>query len=295
MGGARDTPLEFCDGPAPRREPSGVTALVERTRCPSCGGGASSTLHSRPFAHPSVWSGLQRRYPGRLRRTSFASRRYEVARCDLCQLLFQRFVPCDASLARLYGAWNPDPPRPARAERMRLSGALPERILDLGAGDSRFCTTAHAAGCQVVAVDIAEERLATLRAQGIEAHRSVEDAPADGFGLVRCHQIVEHLPRPYETLRTLTDRLAPGGRLELCVPDATGCAKALQRPFWNAADSVLRPLEHLNGFTLQALRVLERRLELARMPAAPAPWNRRGQAGLLWLVLERPAAGRRAR
>jgi len=274
-----------------------MTALVERTRCPSCEGGATSTLYSRPYAHPSVWPRVSQRYPGRLHRRALSGRRYEIASCDHCRLLFQRFVPCAASLRRLYGEWLSDPSEPVGSKAPPLlAGPLPGRILDFGAGDGRFCRAAHASGLEVVAIDIAEPRLSPLRTLGIEAHTSVDELTKTNFGLIRCHRILEHLPHPFETLHKLTDRLAPGGRLELCVPDAVRWARGVRRGFWDAAGSPLRPLEQLNGFSSRAVEVLARRLDLVAWEQAPAPWNGREHDGLLFRALEhRPHgdAGRR--
>ena len=84
----------------------------------------------------------------------------------------------------------------------------PDRVLDLGAGDGRFCSAARDAGCEVIAVELADSRLEHLRAAGFAAHARVDDVPHDRIDLARCHQILEHLPRPFETLRALALRLA---------------------------------------------------------------------------------------
>ena len=54
-----------------------------------------------------------------------------------------------------------------------------ERVLDLGAGDGAFAAELRAAGCDVVAVDVAEEALRRARARvpGLDARRVDEGAP----------------------------------------------------------------------------------------------------------------------
>lgn len=269
-----------------------MLAFVERARCPACEGGATSTLYSRNYAHPSVALGLRRRFPALFEHHKAPNRRYEIARCDQCELLFQRFIPCDATLLSLYESQPDTLLPPALPDAERPAGPSPERVLDFGAGDPGFCVMHQACGRRVVAVDFAAPQRARLEAVGIEAYASCETLPVNHFDLVRCHQIIEHLPNPFDTLRELTERLTATGRLELCVPDATGAAATAKRMFWGVPESLLRPLEHLNGFTRSALETLERRLGLIPVRDAPPPWNRRGRGGHLWRALERQGSPR---
>jgi len=288
-----------------------MASFVERTRCPACQGGAITTLLSRDYAHPSVWSFVGRRYGGRIERRELAGRRHEVARCAFCSLLFQRYVLSDASLERLYDEWwepaarDPLPPPrgsldsldspdgPEGLEGLRRLDSLAARrgrggaVLDLGAGRGDFCDRARAAGCDVVAVEISARRREQLRERDFEVYASAEAMPERRFDLVRCHEIVEHLPRPFETLATLRGLLGPGGRIELRVPNAGAAARPLERAFWSASDDALRPLEHVNGFTRASLHRLARRLDLDCVePADARPrWIRLQQAPMLDFVL----------
>lgn len=257
-----------------------MASFVERTRCPACGSGAITTLLSRDFGHPSVWAFVERRYRGRVSRRELAGRRHEIARCALCKLLFQRYVLSDASLAQLYDEWAKTP----RAESTDLELAAPgesrpQCVLDMGAGDGGFCATARKAGCEVIAVEVAGSRLERLRECGFVAHARIEAVAHERIDLARCHEILEHLPRPFETLDEVARRLAPGGRIEISVPDASRSSSELQRLCWSAGDDALRPLEHVNGFTPRALRAIAHRLELELVePVARGctPWRRPG-------------------
>jgi SAM-dependent methyltransferase len=269
-----------------------MAAFVERSRCPACGSGATTTLLSRDFSHPSVWGYVAGRYHGRVGRRELAGRAHEVARCALCRLLFHRYVLSDPALARLYDDWAEEPEPVATTDAL---GGLPEapaarRVLDLGAGDGEFCAAAREAGCDVIAIEIAPARLASLRDRGFQAYACVEEVGCSDIALARCHEILEHLPRPFETLRAIAARLAPSGRIELSVPDASSQAAALPRGFWSARDDELRPLEHVNGFTPRTLRLLARALGLSYEPPdrGAALLRRRPK---LELALARPASG----
>jgi len=249
-----------------------MASFVERSRCPGCGSGAVTTLLSRDFAHPSVWHFVEHRYQGRVARRELAGRQHEVARCALCQLLFHRYVLSDGSLAQLYDEWALEPATSAHED---TSDGLPRptaatgRVLDLGAGEGHFCRAAREADCDVIAVEIAPGLLERLRDQGFEAYARIEDIQRSDIALVRCDQIVEHLPRPLETLRALAERLAPGGRIELSVPDASRTSADLSRTFWSAGNDALRPLEHPNGFTPRSLAWVARQLGLSLVHSGP--------------------------
>lgn len=260
-----------------------MASFVERTRCPACGSGATATLLSRDFAHPTVWRFLEHRYRGRLTRRELAGRRYELARCARCSLLFQRRVLTDPCLAELYDAWRDDAGAPDEGPAL----ALPRDrggVLDLGADDGRFVRAAQAAGCPAVAIEIAPSKLARLRADGLEAHGRIEAVERRDLALVRCFDVLEHLPRPLETLQAVARRLAPGGRLELRVANAARCPTATPGPFWAARDDALRPLEHLNGFTPRALRLMAQVAGLTCAAAPTRPW-RFAPASLHWRLV----------
>ena len=234
-----------------------------------------TTLLSRDYAHPSVWSFLSRHHAGRIGRRQLAGRRHEVARCALCRLLFHRYVLADPALAALYEDLADAPAAAAGSAPIELppEGA---RVLDLGAGRGSYCRAARERGCEVTAVEIAPRHLESLRDARIEAFSRVDDVPHDDFAFVRCHEILEHLPRPLETLRALGERLAPGGRISLRVPDAERSSPRLPCRFWSAADDALRPLEHVNGFTPRSLRSIADQLglELELRPVARRPLRR---------------------
>jgi len=289
---------EITDGiaaPSESRDPL-MASFVERQRCPACGSGSTTTLLSRDFAHPTVWAYLEDRYAGRVTRRELAGRHHEVARCALCKALFQRYVLSDACLATLYDEWLLSSELSADAIDGELLGTLPAAdeagcVLDLGAGDGLFCNAAREAGCDVVAVDLAPSQLAGLRDLGFTAYPRIDDVPRRDIRLARCRDILEHLPHPIETLRAIAERLAPGGRIELSVPNIARCPTAPPRPFWTACDDALRPLEHVNGFTARAVQSMASQLGLFCEQTSQPRWTRSsaGRASTLRWELERPA------
>ena len=240
-----------------------MAGFVERDRCPLCDSGALTTLRSVDFAHPTVWSYLERRYEGRARRRELAGRLFEVARCAICQLSFHRFVLNDGALERLYEEWLPDSrasePRSVDLTALeRHARGEPERVLDLAAATGEWSMAARARGFDVIAVERSDTRRKHLRELGVECCASIDDVARASIDYAHCDRIFEHLPHPVETLVRLSRCLAPGGTVRIQVPDATRATRDVTASYWAASDDALRPLEHVNGFTAPALCALGR-------------------------------------
>lgn len=99
------------------------------------------------------------------------------------------------------------------------------RVLDVGTGRGRFGIHFALRGCRVVGVDLSPEMLEIARRAARE--RGVEDRyraeagsaedlsgfDANGFDVVLCMELFDHLPDVAAVLRSVRARLAPGGRL----------------------------------------------------------------------------------
>jgi len=82
----------------------------------------------------------------------------------------------------------------------------------------------------VVATDLEPQRVAALRAEGLDARVhdiTREDLPPESFDLIHCRCVLHHLPSRYEVMRRLKRMLRPGGYVLLEEYDAfatqTGC------------------------------------------------------------------------
>jgi SAM-dependent methyltransferase len=122
-------------------------------------------------------------------------------------------------------------PADARPERFeaRLAFLLAhvrarQRVLDLGCGDGTFAAELAAAGCAVVAVDVAEEALRRTRARvpGIDARRAVEGEPLpvdeDAVDVVWAGEVLEHAADVVGLLAEVRRVLRWGGTLLVTTP-----------------------------------------------------------------------------
>ena len=135
-----------------------------------------------------------------------------------------------------------------------------ERVLDLGAGDGTFAAELVAAGCDVVAVDVAEEALRRARARvpGLDARRVDEGAPLpldeDAVDVVWAGEVLEHVADVVGLLADIRRVLRWGGRLLVTTPyhaRISVAALSLRGDF----DEHFDPRsDHLRFFTARTLR-----------------------------------------
>ena len=161
----------------------------------------------------------------------------------------------------------PEDARPERFAPRRaflLANVHPgERVLDLGAGDGTFTAELMAAGCDVVAVDVAEEALRRARARvpGLDARRVDEGAPLpleeDAVDVVWAGEVLEHVADVVGLLADVRRVLRWGGRLLVTTPYHGRVALAWLALRGQALEEHFDPrADHLRFFTARSLRSL---------------------------------------
>lgn len=104
--------------------------------------------------------------------------------------------------------------------RAGLSGS---RVLDVGCGGGLLAEAMASRGADVTGIDMATGPLEVARLHAIESgaslhyrHASAEqlarECPAT-YDLVTCMELLEHVPRPSETLAALGELVRPGGHV----------------------------------------------------------------------------------
>jgi len=156
--------------------------------------------------------------------------------------------------------------RTSRARLRRLRRLVPgaRTLLDAGCGPGFFVKHATDAGLDACGLEVSEfaarvgrERLDQRIVAGPidDEHLTQVGGP---FDLITLWDAIEHLHAPDEALRSLAERLAPGGVLALSTGDITALVARFSGPHWHLYNLP----EHLWFFSVQALKRLLRRAGL---------------------------------
>jgi 2-polyprenyl-3-methyl-5-hydroxy-6-metoxy-1,4-benzoquinol methylase len=103
-----------------------------------------------------------------------------------------------------------------------LEGAPPSRVLNVGCSGGRLAEAIRERGHHVTGIDAIEVPGVRDRTDAFVQADLSRGFPAEvggDFDIVVAGDIIEHLPRPTDTLREIRALLRPGGQLLLSVPN----------------------------------------------------------------------------
>ena len=129
------------------------------------------------------------------------------------------------------------------------------RVFDFGCGTGAWLNSFQDHGWETAGLEPSSDA-AFVR------HRRLQAIPSEPeFDLVLAYHVLEHLPRPLDTMKMLAGAIRPGGHLFVSVPrlDTIGVHRQL--------DYCLHPRHHIVGFTEACLRVLLARAGLGVVAA----------------------------
>jgi SAM-dependent methyltransferase len=163
-------------------------------------------------------------------RSGEPDRDFPMSRCATCATVFVDPVPSadvlDAAYPDdFYGKGHSDTERIEEwflSRRLRLCGPITGRsVLDVGSGDGKFLRRALAAGAaRVTGVEPSANGRQLAAAASVPSVAEIGDLdPDDRYDVVTLWQVFEHVPDPRRLGRALIDRLVPGGRLLISLPN----------------------------------------------------------------------------
>jgi 2-polyprenyl-3-methyl-5-hydroxy-6-metoxy-1,4-benzoquinol methylase len=273
--------------------------FVARDACPVCGSKNIKTLYAGAYTADPVKSFVLSHYKGqgKVDLDCLAGTDFIVDACGDCGTIYQRHVPNDALLDKIYNEFISQEtlyPRAMRnltmewfkarsGELIELFSLLPKqpgevKFLDYGFGYGSWSRVAVALGAEVYATEISAEKIAYGGAIGV---KMVDETALTGmqFDIVHTEQVFEHLLDPHGDFLKLAKLVAPGGIMKLSVPPAgnirellTSRGMAAVSPLesdWqtaaerqaaraNAAYMCIVPLEHINVLTERGVALLAR-------------------------------------
>lgn len=244
----------------------------ERDRCPVCSSEASRPVYECAYDRPPISDYLSHFYgrQGMVEPQYLVGASYVLCECGECRTLYQRHIPNDFLMMRLYEHWI-DATRAEAIQQdvddldlfaryaqevMQIVAWMPRRagglrVLDYGMGWGKWALMCKAFGCHASGTELSPTRIAYAKSNGIDVI-AWDDLPNHRFDFINTEQVFEHLPDPLSTLKHLRRALDTGGVVKVSVPNANDIERRLQKQDWSAPmdspDSLnaVAPLEHIN-------------------------------------------------
>lgn len=278
-----------------------------RKRCPACKSEDIIIRYQIPYSDQSIKNHLVEFYSpqGGIEFEYLENEKYILCDCKSCGIIFQKNIPNDTLMERLYEHWiDPKIAFENRNIRFKINSSIysnyakeimtigscfksspsDTRFLDFGMGWGDWLLMANGLGYESYGMELSESRIKYAESRGIKVI-NWEQAEKLNFDFINTEQVFEHIPEPLETLKSLKTLLKPGGMIKISVPTPNNINRRLRVMNWGAKkgtkDSLndLAPLEHIQCFTLSSLKLMARK---AGMSEVTIPLIRQWNSSFGW-------------
>jgi 2-polyprenyl-3-methyl-5-hydroxy-6-metoxy-1,4-benzoquinol methylase len=253
--------------------------FLRREECPACASSNFRTIYQSQYDKPPIKDYLVDFYSpqGKVEFEYLEGATYVLCECNVCGLIFQRDIPNESLMERLYEHWI-DPQKVFSLhqkqdglgyysyyaqEIMQIIAYFgkdpsPLSFLDFGMGWGEWALMAKAFGCDSFGLEISTERIQHAKSNGIKVI-NWDEIPQYRFDFINAEQVFEHISEPLKTLRHLSGGLKTDGILKISVPTTHNIAQRLKIMNWKSIKgsknslNPVAPLEHINFFRRQSL------------------------------------------
>lgn len=250
-----------------------------REKCPACASSTFQQIYEAQYDEPPIKDYLDEFYSphGGVEFEYLDGADYILCQCDVCGMIFQRDIPSETLMERLYEQWIH--PEKALAHHQKKHGLeyysryaqeimqiisyfeqKPSQLnfLDFGMGWGKWALMAKAFGCDSYGIELSEERITYAKLNGIKVI-GWDEIQQHRFDFINTEQVFEHISEPLNTLKYLKAALRPHGVVKVSVPGANDIDRRLKIMDWKSpkgsANSLnpVAPLEHINCFRRSSL------------------------------------------
>lgn len=256
--------------------------FISREKCPACDSANFITIYQSLYNSSPIKNYLLNFYTpqGMVEFDYLEGAAYVLCKCDVCGLIFQRDIPNEFLMERLYDHWiNPQKVfnRQQKQDNLEHYSLYAQEImqiiaytekdtsslsfLDFGMGWGNWALMAKAFGCNSYGLELSIERIQYAKLNGIKVI-NWDEIPKYRFDFINTEQVFEHIAEPLQTLRHLSSGLNTNGIIKISVPNAYDILRRLKIMDWKSSKgsrnslNPVAPLEHINCF---------RRLSLNKM------------------------------
>lgn len=250
-----------------------------RKACPACTSTDAKQIYKQAFDKAPIKDYLVDFYSsqGHLELSYLENGNYILEECQHCRLIFQKEIPNDHLMERLYEYWL-DPQKKLEhrnkfndlqhylyysqeiTQIMAFLNKAPVdlKFFDFGMGWGKWALMAKAFGCDTYGAELSKERIKHAKSNGLKVVEW-DDFPQYSFDFINTEQVFEHIPEPLQTLLHLKKALAPEGIIKISVPTANNIERRLKIMDWKAKKGTkyslnpVAPLEHINFYRRESI------------------------------------------
>ncbi|MEA2006623.1 MAG: class I SAM-dependent methyltransferase [Patescibacteria group bacterium] len=260
--------------------------FIRRTCCPVCGGRKRRAIYLKSFSDDDIWDYLNEFYESKISKDIIKDDFYSIVKCKNCSLLYQEYILSDKNMYLLYENWIS---AESSLQKKMVSDIklfeqyvlelrriylflkkMPHEInvLEYGMGWGFWSRLAKALNFKVTGVELSESRVEFARRNGVKVIDDIKKELDCVYDYVYSNQVFEHLTEPKKELIELARVLKPGGIIDIKVPNCQNFEKKFGKINWRLGSKPVHPLEHINCFSRQSLKILanQAKLSLVRRP-----------------------------
>ncbi|MDB5210583.1 MAG: Methyltransferase type 11 [Sediminibacterium sp.] len=190
--------------------------------------------------------------------------RYDYVECNRCGFIQCSPIPSDEDLLQYYQEqyaydwfqknmffkkWQ----AAHRLAKIKKHLKKSVRVLDFGCGHGFFVQQLSKANFESYGFDIGADKIMVLSNASITNKNRLQDYLETGFDVITLWHVLEHMRDHDAVLTDLVNRLNPGGKLVIAVPniDSLGYKLFAQKWGW-----VQQPYVHINHYNMHTLKIL---------------------------------------
>lgn len=250
-----------------------------RDKCPTCKSDNFIEVYEKPYCEPPISEYLDSFYSpqGGVEFKYLENANYNLCKCMECSLIFQKEIPNDFLMEKLYEKWL-DPKKVFQEHEtsgnlnqstyyaQEIStiiahlGKQPSELsfFDFGMGWGKWSLMAKGFGCKSYGTELSEDRIKYAKSNGIKVI-TWDEIPNHTFDFINTEQVFEHIPNPLDTLIHLKSSLKPDGLIKISVPTANDIQRRLKLMDWSSAKGTrnslnpVAPLEHINCYNRNSI------------------------------------------